>query len=167
MEPYCKKTADLIRRVAEHTREGGDKLDQNILVLLDALNRVPGIHTNWSCGGHADKKRFPYISFTFDDPTTGVANLAKVAHAAEQSDWITKFVGRDLWAPKGGYFEGEFELFPQIVIRQSGQVRGSIQSATAEEILHEQNQIAEIAERIRVLTADPRASQIQTPNTIL
>lgn len=159
---YSEKTLKIMKIIADScTGFGhGDKLDQNIIPLINALNMVPGMHTNWSCGGHPEKKRFPYVSFTFDYKLLGLDNLALIAHAASESQWIVSLVGR----LAGEQCEGEFVLYPIKVIILGGNIHAVVEGSEGENIEAEQAEIDNIARKVEGLISTVKKSCLCLPN---
>ena len=61
----------------------GFPLDRNMLELVVALNRIPGIETNCSCGGHDGNKETPkghfFVSLTIEQNSEGWAAIGLLA----------------------------------------------------------------------------------------
>lgn len=51
-------------------------IEPGIGPLCDALNALAGVHTLWSCEGHADVPARPYVTFIADNETAFKVHLA-------------------------------------------------------------------------------------------
>lgn len=63
-------------------------MEETVAPLVAALNRIDGIVTTMSCGGHIEEKRLPFVTFTLDDPQKGLDNLALIHLAARSFGWL-------------------------------------------------------------------------------
>lgn len=71
-EQLSEKTQQiLVRKSRNNGRLPAECLDifeGQILYLVDAINALPGLVSNESCGGHAEKLLLPFVKFTLLEP---------------------------------------------------------------------------------------------------
>jgi hypothetical protein len=61
--------------------------EEEIIHIVDSINLLPGLITNESCGGHPERKLFPFVNFTITDKENGLTNLAYIIQGAYKNNW--------------------------------------------------------------------------------
>ncbi len=94
MIPYehlSEKTQQILLRKAKSSgrlpAECLDIFEGQILYLVDAINALPGLVSNESCGGHPEKLLLPFVNFTLLEPAAAQRDLAYVIKGAYLSNW--------------------------------------------------------------------------------
>jgi hypothetical protein len=94
MIPYEKLSEKTQQILVRKSRSNGrlpaeclDIFEGQILYLVDAINALPGLVSNESCGGHAEKLRLPFVKFTLLEPAAAQRDLAYVVKGAYLSHW--------------------------------------------------------------------------------
>jgi len=140
------------RAILAGIRPGTAPLDPGILPLVDALNRLPGLRTESSCGGHPD--RHPYVLLKTDGSERAMAGLCLVAHALKSYGWKLQAV------PIGsvGDLTLRFVAVPGQALKdwQPDQAVFGVRAADPESVRAGQASIESIAGRIATLRLNSR-----------
>ncbi|MCK5683166.1 hypothetical protein KAJ27_03565 [bacterium] len=83
----CKKTQDIIKKMARNT------IEETVIELVDSINRLKGLITLESCGGHIDRNiqgmyPVPWVVFTIDDFDYCSQSISLLSVVASIYDWV-------------------------------------------------------------------------------
>lgn len=143
---------DATRAILAGIRPGSAPLDPAILPLVDALNRLPGLRTESSCGGHPD--RHPFVLLKTDGSGDAMAGLCLVAHALKSYGW--KLLASPIGSVGDLYLR--FVAVPGQALKdwQPDQAVFGVRAADPESVRAAQASIADIAGRIASLARNSR-----------
>lgn len=165
----CEKTRLILTRKSRSTNCSPDEcmyiFEKNIIFLVDVINRLPGIVTNESCGGHADKLLSPFVTYVFDG-AEGLSSMAYIVRGAYNNNWSV--ISIDFSPGRKSEISYSFLLLPNSAVSYSCSSQNVIctyrnRVACVEDVESSQLSVSSLANSIAMLNSTIKLGGLANP----